>query len=99
MVIVSLSSVVCALAYGEKSEVVYTGIFKIESQEVKFRAFYLSAPAGLFEVKLSVSMGTIKWTPHSDVMVEESWLVSIPNKREILWRDSQVGMQKQTTES
>ena len=46
-----------ALAYTEKREVIYTNIIKIEGQEVKFRAFYLSAPAGLFEVKMSVSKG------------------------------------------
>ena len=72
MVIASLASVVYALAYSEKREVVYTGSIKIESQEVKFRAFYLSAPAGLFEVKVSVSRGTIKWTPHSAVMFEDT---------------------------
>jgi hypothetical protein len=72
MVLGSLASVMYALAYSEKREVVYTGRIKIESQEVKFRAFYLFAPAGLFEVKLSVSRGTIKWTPHSAVMFEDT---------------------------
>jgi hypothetical protein len=72
MVLGSLASVMYALAYTEKREVVYVGSFKIESQEVKFRAFYLSAPAGLFEVKLSLSRGTIKWTPHSAVMFEDT---------------------------
>jgi len=38
----------------------------------KFRAFYMPAPAGLFEVKLSVSKRTIKWTPHSAVMFEDT---------------------------
>ena len=71
MVLGSLASVMYALAYSEKREVVYKGSIKIESQEVKFRAFYLSAPAGLIEVKLSVSRGTIKWTPHSLVMFED----------------------------
>ena len=56
MVFGSLASMVYALAYSEKREIVYTDSIKIKSQEVKFRAFYLSAPAGLFEVKLSVSM-------------------------------------------
>ena len=60
MVLESFASVMYALAYSEKREVVYKGSIKIESQEVNFRAFYLSAPAGLFEVKLSVSRGTIK---------------------------------------
>ena len=68
----SLASVMYALAYAEKREIVYTGSIKIESQVVKFRAFYLSKPAGLFEVKLSVSRGTIKWTPHSAVMFEDT---------------------------
>ena len=72
MVLGSLARVMYALAYSEKREVVYTGSIKIESQEVKFRAFYLSAPAGLFEVNLSVSRGTIKWTPHSAVMFEDT---------------------------
>jgi hypothetical protein len=45
IVISSLASVMYPLACTEKREVVYVGSFKIESQEVKFRAFYLSAPA------------------------------------------------------
>jgi hypothetical protein len=68
----SLASVMYALAYSEKREVIYSNTIKIEGGEVKFRAFYLSAPAGLFEVKLSVSKGTIKWTPHSAVMFEDT---------------------------
>jgi len=72
MVFASLASVVYALAYTEKREVIYSNSIKIEGKEVKFRAFYLSAPAGLFEVKLSVSKGTIKWTPHSAVMFEDT---------------------------
>ena len=55
MAIGSLASVVYALAYSEKREIIYNCSFKIESQDVKFWAFYLSALAGLFEVKLSVS--------------------------------------------
>jgi hypothetical protein len=68
----SLASVMYALAYTEKREVIYSNTIKIEGGEVMFRAFYLSAPAGLFEVKLSVSEGTIKWTPHSAVMFEDT---------------------------
>jgi hypothetical protein len=68
----SLASVMYALAYSEKREVIYSNTIKIESGEVMFRAFYLSEPAGLFEVKLSVSKGTIKWTPHSAVMFEDT---------------------------
>jgi hypothetical protein len=68
----SLTSVMYALAYSEKREVIYSNTIKIEGGEVMFRAFYLSAPAGLFEVKLSVSKGTIKWTPHSAVMFEDT---------------------------
>ena len=72
IVLASLASVMYAMAYTEKREVIYSNTIKIEGQEVKFRAFYLPAPAGLFEVKLSVSKGTIKWTPHSAVMFEDT---------------------------
>jgi len=68
----SLASVMYALAYTEKREVIYSNTITIDGGEVMFRAFYLSAPAGLFEVKLSVSKGTIKWTPHSAVMFEDT---------------------------
>jgi len=68
----SLASVMYALAYTEKREVIYSNTITIDGGEVMFRAFYLSAPAGLFEVKLSVSEGTIKWTPHSAVMFEDT---------------------------
>jgi hypothetical protein len=68
----SLASVMYSLAYTEKREIIYSNTIKIEGGEVIFRAFYLSAPAGLFEVKLSVSEGTIKWTPHSAVMFEDT---------------------------
>jgi hypothetical protein len=68
MIVVSLAGVMYALAYTVKSEVVYTQTFKIEGKEQLFRAFYLSAPAVLFEVKLTVSEGTIKWTPYSAVL-------------------------------
>jgi len=72
LVLSSLASVMYALAYTEKREVIYSNTITIEGQEVKFRAFYLSAPAVLFEVKLTVSEGTIKWTPHSAVMFEDT---------------------------
>jgi hypothetical protein len=66
------ASVMYALAYSEKRELIYSNTITIESKEVKFRAFYLSAPAGSFEVKMTVSKGTIKWTPHSAVMFEDT---------------------------
>lgn len=72
IVLASLASVMYALAYIEKREVIYSNTIKIEGQEVMFRAFFLSAPATQFEVKLSVSDGTIKWTPHSAVMFEDT---------------------------
>ncbi|MCJ7613281.1 hypothetical protein MUO71_00745 [Candidatus Bathyarchaeota archaeon] len=72
MVIGDLASVIYALVYSEKREDVYTNTLTVGANEVKFRAFYLSAPAGLFEVKLSVSKGTLKWTPHSAVMFEDT---------------------------
>ncbi len=72
IVLGSLASVMYALAYTQKREVVYTNTITIGAGEVKFRGFYLPAPAGLFEVKLKVSNGTIKWTPHSAVMFEDT---------------------------
>ncbi|MCK4885296.1 hypothetical protein KAS24_04410 [Candidatus Bathyarchaeota archaeon] len=72
ILLASLTSVMYALAYTVKREVLYTQTFKIEGQKQMFRAFYLSAPAVLFEVKLTVSEGTIKWTPHSAVMFEDT---------------------------
>ncbi|MCW4014791.1 MAG: hypothetical protein NWF06_00295 [Candidatus Bathyarchaeota archaeon] len=72
LVLSSLASVMYALAYTEKREVIYSNTLTIEGKEAKFRAFYLSAPAGLFEVKLTVSEGSIKWTPHSAVMFEDT---------------------------
>ena len=68
----SLASVMYALAYTEKREVLYTNTIKIDRQEVMFISFYLSAPAVLFEVKISVSKGSIKWIPHSAVMFEDT---------------------------
>ena len=72
IVLASLASVMYALAYTVKREVLYTKTFKIEGQRQMFRAFYLSAPAAMFEVKLTVSKGTIKWTPYSAVLFEET---------------------------
>jgi hypothetical protein len=72
LVLSSIASAMYALAYTAKRQVIYSNTITIEGQEVKFRAFYLSAPAALFEVKLTVSEGTIKWTPHSAVMFEDT---------------------------
>jgi hypothetical protein len=72
MVLGSIASVMYALAYTEKRKVIYSNTIKIEGGKVMLRAFYLSAPPGLFEVKLSVSEETIKWTPHSAVMFEDT---------------------------
>ena len=72
LVLASLASVMYALAYTEKREVLYTNTIKIDRQEVMFISFYLSAPAVLFEVKISVSKGSIKWIPHSAVMFEDT---------------------------
>jgi hypothetical protein len=73
IIVVCLSGAVYALSYTVKREVLYTKSFKIEGQEQLSKAFYLSAPAVLFEVKLSVSEGTIKWSPHSAVLFEDSF--------------------------
>ena len=72
LVLGRLASLMYAVAYIEKREVDYTNTITIGADEVKFRGFYLSAPAGLFEVKIKVSNGTIKWTPHSAVMFEDT---------------------------
>ena len=72
LLVSSFASVMYALAYTEKREVIYSNTITIGAEEVKFRAFYLSAPAVLFEVKLKVSEGTIKWTPHSAVMFDDT---------------------------
>ena len=72
VVIGSLVSVMYGLAYTEKREVLYTNTIKIGGQEVMFRAFYLSSPVALIEVKISASEGTVKWTPHSAVMFEDT---------------------------
>ena len=70
MLVGSLASVMYALAYSEKRELIYSNTITIEGREVKYRDFYLSAPAIMFEVKLIVSEGTIKWTPYSTVLFE-----------------------------
>ncbi|MDG6222483.1 MAG: hypothetical protein IAX21_00265 [Candidatus Bathyarchaeota archaeon] len=72
LLVSSFATVVYALAYTEKHEVIYSNTITIDGQEVKFRAFYLSSPAAFFEVKLTVSEGTIKWTPHSAVMFDDT---------------------------
>ena len=70
IVVVSLASVMYALTYTVKNEVLYTQTFKIEGKEQLSRTFYLSAPAVLFEVKLTVSEGTVKWSPHSAALFD-----------------------------
>ena len=72
LVLSSLASVMYALAYTQKREVVYSNTITVGAGEVKFRGFYLSDPAVLFEVKLKVSEGSIKWTPHSAVMFDDT---------------------------
>jgi len=62
-----------ALAYTVKSEVIYTNTFKVDGQEQTFRVFYLSARAALFEVKLTVSKGAIKWTPYSEALFDATF--------------------------
>ena len=65
VITVSLASVMYVLAYGVKREVIYSGTLTVGAQQQNFRAFYLSEPAVMFEVKLTVSEGTIKWSPYS----------------------------------
>ena len=71
IILASFTGVMYALAYTVKSEVIYTTeTFKINGQEQLFKPFYLSSPAAVFEVKLSVSKGTIKWTPYSAELLD-----------------------------
>ena len=51
---------------------IYSDTISTDEKEVKFTSFNLSSPAVLFEVKLTVSKGTIKWTPHSAVMFDDT---------------------------
>jgi len=67
-----IASSIYALAYSEKRQVIYTNTITVEAREVKYEGFYLPEPAGMFEVKLTVSEGTKKWTPHSAVMFEDT---------------------------
>ncbi|MFA5365808.1 MAG: hypothetical protein WC325_11565 [Candidatus Bathyarchaeia archaeon] len=72
IILFSFSGVTYALAYTVKNQVLYTQTFEIEPQEQIFTSFYLPAPATLFEVKLAVSQGTIKWTPYSATLFEDT---------------------------
>jgi len=72
LVVSSLAIVMYALAYTQKREVIYSDTITIDEKEVKFTSFNLSSPTVLFEVKLNVSKATIKWTPHSAVMFEDT---------------------------
>ncbi len=73
IVLASLASLMYALAYTINKEVLYTETFKIEGQTQTYKTFYLSAPATTFEVKLTVSEGTIKWTPYSAELFEATF--------------------------
>ena len=62
-----------AIAYSLKNEVLYSQTFTIEGKGQKFCPFYLSSPAFMFEVKLKVSEGSIKWTPYSGLLFENTF--------------------------
>lgn len=62
-----------ALAYNVKREIIYTNTLTIGAQQQNFRAFYLSEPAVMFEVKLTVSEGTIKWSPYSEALFDSTF--------------------------
>ena len=70
VITVSLASVMYALAYNVKREIIYTGTLTVGAQQQNFRAFYLSEPAVMFEVKLTVSEGTIQWSPYSEELFD-----------------------------
>jgi len=62
-----------ALAYSVKREIIYKNTLTIGSQQQNFRAFYLTEPAVMFEVKLTVSQGTIKWSPYSEALFDATF--------------------------
>jgi len=61
-----------AWTYTEKREVLLTTSFTIEGGEQGFRAFYLPKPAEGFEIKINVSIGSIKFSPFSAQEFEET---------------------------
>ena len=69
--IVNFVILVHALAYTEKREVLLTTSFTIGRQKQKFKAFYLSAPAEVFEVTFNVSKGSIKFSPYPPELFEQ----------------------------
>ena len=73
MISVILGSVMYALAYTVKQETIYTNTLTIGGQQQTFRAFYLSEPAIMFEVKLTCSEGTIKWSPYSEELFDATF--------------------------
>ena len=73
IITVSLTSVIYALAYSVKREVIYSNTLTVSSQQQNFRAFYLSEPSFMFEVKLTVSEGTIKWSPYSETLFDATF--------------------------
>ena len=70
IVLASFTGVMYALAYTVKSDVIYTDTFTVSGQEQLFKPFYLSSPASVFEVKLTVSKGAVKWTPYSAELLD-----------------------------
>ena len=87
IVVASLASVMYALAYTVKREVLYTETFKIEGQEQLFRAFYLSAPAVLFEAtfdsvqgwECETDNGIVKWRIDPENL-NQVWYLSFLNE-------------------
>ena len=78
-VFVSFTFVMYALAYDVKREVVYFGNLTVEARSQQFDGFYLSLPTVMFEVKVTVSEGSIKWAPYSAVLFEDT-LGCLPSK-------------------
>jgi hypothetical protein len=71
-VLLACATVVYALSYIEKRQLLLTTSFKLEGGEQRFTAFYLSAPATGFEVKFNVSSGTVKYRPWSAELFEDN---------------------------
>ena len=87
---------VYAWTYTEKREVLLTKTLKIDGQEQKFTAFYLSGPAEAFYVTFNVSSGSIKFSPWDAPLFEDS-LGYMSITTELLLKCVKFGSSKGTT--
>lgn len=72
IILTSFTTILYAFAYNVQTQVIYSKTFTIQAQQEAFDAFYLTSPAVMFEVNIQVSQGTIKWTPYSGELFEDT---------------------------